>query len=340
MRPEKITRGLAGHHAYDDRVAAHLRLPDDSAARAVEEIHQHLQLGTGLYLRGDFPARLLEDEPRAVQGLVGLLDRSDFFGAEAAPLQPLAVDPERLRGVPRRHDIRRQVLQQHRRDPGDRMRADRDELMRPGESAENGVIPDANMAGKRRDVGEDRMVADLAVMGDVDVSHDPVVASDPCDARVLRGAAIEAAVLADRVALADLERGRLAAVLFVLGRAAERAEPEDAVLRPDAGSPLDHDVRPDRGPLPDLDVLADDRIRAHGHPRRELRSGVDHRARVDHIERSVHRIFASAASASPTRACTANFHRPRVSRSSATSRSSWSPGTTGRLKRASSIPTR
>src|SRR5713226_4453909 len=75
----------------------------------------------------------------------------------------------------------------------------------------------------------------------------------------------------------------------------QRAEPEDAVPRADAGSPFDHDVRTDRGPLPDLDVLADDRIRAHGNAPGELRPGVDHRARVDHIERSVHRIFASAA---------------------------------------------
>src|SRR5258707_839266 len=71
------------HHAHDDGVVAHRRLPDDPAARAVEEIHQHPQLGTGFCLRGDFPARLLEDEPRAVQGLVGFLDRRDFFGVRS-----------------------------------------------------------------------------------------------------------------------------------------------------------------------------------------------------------------------------------------------------------------
>ncbi len=175
-------------------------------------------------------------------------------------------------------------------------------------------------------------------MCDMHVSHDPVVVADASDAGVLRGAAAESAVLADGVAIADLERGRLPAVFLVLGRSAERAESENAILRSYARSSLDHHVRPDRGSLPYLDVLADDRIRAHRYSRGELRAGVNNGRRVDHIGRSVHRIFASAARASPTRASAANFQSPRALRSTTTSSRSWSPGTTGRLNRAASIP--
>src|SRR6266568_3501646 len=279
-----------------------------------------------------------ERETGPVECLVGALDRGDFRRGEAAPLQPFAVDSERLRRIARRHDVRRQILQQDRRDPGDRVRADRDELMGSGEPAQHGIVSDVNMTGKCRRICKDRVVANLAIMRDMHVGHDPVVAADARDARVLHGAAAESAILADGVAVADLERGRFAGVLLVLGRSAERTESENPILSPYASPPLDHHMRPDRGPFAYLDMLADDRIGAHRYSESELRSGMNDGRRVNHIGRSVHKIFASAASASPTRAWAANFQSPRELRSTATSSRSWSPGTTGRLNRASSIP--
>src|SRR5207244_12488063 len=118
----------------------------------------------------------------------------------------------------------------------------------------------------------------------------------------------------------------------------ERTESATPLLSAYSSSPLDQHVRPDRAPLPYLDVLADDRIGSHRDSRGELRAGVNDGRRMNHIGRSVHKIFASAASASPTRASAPNFHRPRALRSTVTSSRSWSPGTTGRLNRASSIP--
>src|SRR5207244_9810083 len=222
--------------------------------------------------------------------------------------------------------------------PVDRVRPYQNELIRSIKPAEHGIVPDLDVTGERRDIGKDRVVADLTVVRDMHVGHDPVVVADARDARVLHGAAAESATFADGVAVADLERGRLPTVFLVLGRSAERTESENSILSSYARSPLDHHVRPDRGPLPYLDVHADDRIRSHRYSRGELRAGMNDGRRVNHIGRSVHRIFASAASASPTRASAPNFHRPRALRSTVTSSRSWSPGTTGRLNRASSIP--
>src|SRR5262249_53765618 len=104
--------------------------------------------------------------------------------------------------------------------------------------------------------------------------------------------------------------------------------------------PFDQHVRADRRALSDLDVLPDDAVGPHRDARRELRAGVYHRGRMDHRSRLVHISLLSATSASPTRACPLYFQMPRMLRSIATSSSSWSPGNTGRLKRASSIPTK
>src|SRR5882762_4024078 len=261
-------------------------LANDAPLRALEEIDEHLQLRRFHGLARNLAPRFRERETGPVQGLVGALDRCDFCRGEAAPLQPLAVDSEGLRGIAGGHHVRRQILQQDSRDPGDGVRADRDELMGSGKPAEHGIVPDLDVTRKCRHIGEDRVVADPAVMRDMHVGHDPVVAADARDSRILHGAAAESAVFADGVAITDFERSLFTGVFLVLGRSAERAESVNAVLSSYAGSPLDHHVRPDRGPLPYLDVLADDRVRSHRYSRGELRSGMNDGRRVNHIGRS------------------------------------------------------
>src|SRR5882672_5132854 len=340
MSSEKIPRSLPGHHAYDNGIALHRRLANDAPLRALEKLDEHLELRRLRGLACDLAPRFLEREAGPVESLVGALDRGDLRRRETATFQPFAVDSERLRRIAGGHHIRRQILQQHRRDTGDRVRADRYELVRAGKPAEHGIVPDLDVTGKRRHIGKDRVVADPAVVRDMHVGHDPVVVADARDARVLHGAAAESAVLADGVAVADLERRRLPGLFFNETATAERAESENAILRSYARSPLDHHVRSDRRSLPDLDVFLDDRIRSHRDSGGELRSGMNDGRRVDHIGRSVHKILASAARTSPTRASPANFQSPRAFRSIETSSRSWSPGITGRLNRASSIPTK
>src|SRR3979411_2442438 len=155
--------------------------------------------------------------------------------------------------------------------------------MGSGEPAQHGIVPNLDVTGKRRHIGEKRGVADPAVMRDMHVGHDPVIAADARDARILRGAAAEGAVFADGVAVADLERGRFTGVFLVLGGSAERAESVNPILNPYASSSLDQHVRPDRGPLPYLDVLADDRIGSHRYSRAGLPSPMNASARVDNI---------------------------------------------------------
>src|SRR6185295_12947405 len=107
---------------------------------------------------------------------------------------------------------------------------------------------------------------------------------------------------------------------------------------------VDHHVRADPAPLPDLDLGADDGVRADLDAGGEPRARVHHRARMDarahgSAGRIASRIVASAATSVPTRATHENLPMPRSMRSTLTSISSWSPGITGFLKRASSMPT-
>ena len=102
------------------------------------------------------------------------------------------------------------------------------------------------MAGERRVVREDRVVADGAIVRDVHVGHDPVVVADARRAAALAGAAVDGDELADHVAIADDEFAVLAAEFLVLRDRADRGELEDAVVAADARRAFDDDVRADR----------------------------------------------------------------------------------------------
>ena len=119
-----------------------------------------------------------------------------------------------------------------------------------------------HMAGQRRTVGHDGVVADLAVVRHMHIGHDPVVAADAGDAGILRGAQVEGAEFAYGVVVADLKARRFACVFLVLRDLAERAELKDAVMRPMRGMPArsPHADRPSA--RTDLDMFADDGIGA------------------------------------------------------------------------------
>src|SRR6185503_10655011 len=162
-------------------------------------------------------------------------------------------------------------------------------------------------------------------------------------------APVDGHVLADRVPVPYLDPGRLAPVFLVLRRAADRGELENAIAPADARMALDHDVRPDPAALPDFDMVADDRIRTDLHVGPDPGAGMHDCGRVDRhgagfqactVLRTEQSISASQTTAPSTRAVHENFHTPRTPRSRITSSSSWSPGTTGRLKRALSMPAR
>ena len=65
------------------------------------------------------------------------------------------------------------------------------------------VIMDINMSGQRRIVRQNGMAADVAVMRNVAISHDPVVVSERRSTATMRRASVDTAVLADDVSVAN-----------------------------------------------------------------------------------------------------------------------------------------
>ena len=74
-----------------------------------------------------------------------------------------------------------------------------------------GVVLDDDVTAERRRVAEDGVVADVAIVRDVRVRHEHVVIADLRDPAAARGAAVNGDELAEHVAVADRQPGRLAA---------------------------------------------------------------------------------------------------------------------------------
>ena len=115
------------------------------------------------------------------------------------------------------HHKRRQIGKQQRTHGRHAVRADADKLVHDRKAAQYHPIADMHMAGQLGVVGKYGVIADLAVVRQVHIGHDPVVVTDTGDAYITWRPDIEGAKLADGVALADDQLTRLALIFFVLG---------------------------------------------------------------------------------------------------------------------------
>src|ERR1700733_2915593 len=136
----------------------------------------------------------------------------------------------RHRRIAYRHHIGRYVA----RDAGvvcdEGMSADLAVLVHRDVAAQDGPVPELHVPGDHGEIDHDHVIADHAVMRHVRVGHEQIIAAYTGDALVENGATTDGAVLADHVAIPDPEPRRLAQVLLVLWRLADRGELKDLVV--------------------------------------------------------------------------------------------------------------
>jgi len=92
-------------------------------------------------------------------------------------------------------------------------------------------------------IGKDDLRSHYAIVRHVAIGHDEIVVAHFRNAATGARRAIEGAVFADDVAIADLKTCRFAFVTQVLRRFAERDELINAVVAPDARRAVDDDMR-------------------------------------------------------------------------------------------------
>src|SRR5690606_32902924 len=121
---------------------------------------------------------LINAELAPIHEFVCLFQGADYLGAEAPALQTLGIDTHRPKRISGADDVRRNVLSNGACAANHAVSADADKLMDWGSSAKYGPIADMYMASQLYATGDDRLVSYLEFMGNMEISHSPVIVAD------------------------------------------------------------------------------------------------------------------------------------------------------------------
>jgi len=134
-------------------------------------------------------------------------------------------------------------------------------LVHTGKPSENNIILYLDMTSERGIVGENSVTADAAIMGDMDIGHDPVVISNPGDATTCCRTTVDGTELPDSIAVTDFQDGfRLTVEFLVLRILSDRAILKYLIVFADTRRTFYEGIRTDMCALEDLYLRADDRI--------------------------------------------------------------------------------
>ena len=150
-----------------------------------------------------------------------------------------------------------------------------DELVHGAESAEIGVIVHCDVAGESDSVGNDGVVADDDVMGNVDVRHQKVVVTDGRDKAAALRTAVDGDKFADFITIADPGFGRLTLVFQVLRSYTAGAIRKENIVFTNSEFAFQEDVRHQSGAGSDVYVASDDAVGADLGIGSDLRVGID-----------------------------------------------------------------
>ena len=204
------------------------------------------------------------------------------FGRKAAALQADHVDSDQPRPVSCNHRVRRHILRGLRARGENRMRADVAELMHPAHPFDITHSSITQCPASWVELTMMRMVADLAVVRDMNVRHHQRVIGDPRDHSAGFGAAMNRGEFA-KACCRRRSRG-LKARREISGRA--ESQPIAANGKKRLRLPIIvllsiKRVRVDYGLGADADLGSDNRAGTHFHRRIEFRTRVDHGGRMD-----------------------------------------------------------
>lgn len=161
------------------------------------------------------------------------------------------------------------------------MGADVDKVMYRAKRADDGMIVDDYVPAERGRIRHDDVVSDLAIVRDVGVRHDEIMAAHTRKSTAFHRAPIDGDKFADSVVISYLETRGFAGVSQILRSQADRAEWKEAVVGADFGWAFSGYMRQQMASIPKLDMRSDHAIGADFATRSHPRAGIDNGSRVN-----------------------------------------------------------
>jgi hypothetical protein len=138
------------------------------------------------------------------------------FG-QAVATQPHDVDAANPRGIAINQHVGRNVVNDAGMTTNERQSANGDVVMNRHSTRKSHLILNVDVAAQQGAVGQDDVIAQLAVVRNVNPGHEEVAVADRGQALIFGGAPIDRNMLSDHIVVADHQAGRLPPVADVLG---------------------------------------------------------------------------------------------------------------------------
>ncbi len=237
------------------------------------------------------------------------------------------------------------ILQHNGISPDIGIPSDPDKLVNRGKSTDNRIILYFHMAGQGNPIDDGGMIAHDTIVGNMTVSHQIIMVTDAGITVTFGGTAVNGGKLPDDIIIPDFNIGQLPLIGKVLGVCPDGSERENFAALPDVGMLIDNGMMHDYGMVADKHILPDDGIGPNFHLVSQLGFFTHYGSRVNgyachiHSRRAIEQLMTAVAATAPsTEAVPSMTTKLPLSRITLLSRSKRSPGTTGRLNLALSIP--
>ena len=192
-----------------------------------------------------------------------MVELANAFLGEAAPLQSDGIQPIGMRATLGRGFGKRQHIARNGCAAADKsIFSDAHKVMHRAQRSHRRPVFYYHVPSERRRVGHDYVIADLAIVRNVRIGHDQVVAAHASHASALCRGAVNGDVLADHVVIANLQSSGFALVGNVLRGKADRTKRIELIIRTDFRRPFKRNVRAEVTTFAEFDIGANRAVRA------------------------------------------------------------------------------
>lgn len=215
----KIVSMLSGFETDTRCDTVHPRLSYDTPLASFDEGDDCLNLLGELDLFFQPLYGLRDVQLRSKKDMVCFFQMTDCFLGKTAAFEADQVEPDHLERITASLDVRWDVFGHPITAPSDGVASDFDELVDGDDAPDIGVIVDLSVSPHVDSIGEDDMIPDAAIVGNMDIGHEKTIAADHCF-HAFPGPPMKTAELSDDVPVAYLQRRWFAFVFEILRRIA------------------------------------------------------------------------------------------------------------------------
>ncbi len=234
-----------------------------AALGRLDKFHQFADVGRAIELSADLFEGLRSVELGAQQQAKRAFDRVEALAIEAAAFEPDRIHAITM-GLALGDDARkrRHVLRDDGASADVGVAANAAKLMHGTERTDIRIVLDGHMARERGAIGENGVAADIAIVGNVGICHEKIVAADPRHAATLRGAAAHRGEFSKTVCISHDQFCALATEFQILRIPADGAERIENVFASNPRWSANHGMRLQHAIAAQLNFVSDDGERA------------------------------------------------------------------------------